>query len=77
MGLISLIFKTDKKTDAATLIGQTSNTSIGNVTAIAKKATGETPTGVTVKDGIKTVVTATKFIDFVEKDAYSASDIPR
>lgn len=77
MGLLSLIFKTDKKTDAATLIGQTTNTSIANVTAIAKKATGETPTGVTVKDGIKTVVTATKFIDFVDKDAYSASDLPR
>ena len=63
------ILQTPKGSDNAKLIGQTTDTSPANARNLAEKATGETPTGMTVIKGeTLTVNTASNHIDFVDRN---------
>lgn len=66
------ILQTPKGSDNAQLIGQTTDTSPANARNLAEKATGETPTGMTVIKGeTLTVNTENNHIDFVDRNLVS------
>ncbi len=66
------ILQTPKGSDSAQLIGQTTDTSPANARNLAEKATGETPTGMTVIKGeTLTVQTPGHNIDFVDRNLVS------
>lgn len=68
MSLLKVILRTDKKTDETIIAGQTTDTSLGNVSSIAKKVTGETHvSSITSGDWGKTATTQNHYVDFVDK----------